>query len=409
MDSQLFRIAVAVALGLLVGLQREFAGKRIGIRSFALISSIGGVVGVFTADHGGWVLASGLIAISIMIYGHAFLVEKTTPVSGMTTELAAVAMFLVGALATSGYLQLAVVVTGGVMLLLHWKTPMHAGVERIGTTDFEAIVRFVLITLVLLPILPDAAYGPYGVLNPRQIWLMAVLIVALNLTGYVALKLASGRGGALLGGVLGGLISSTATTVSFSTKCREDRSLAPVAAVVILVASAFVYVRIFIELAVVAPDLIPLIVGPVIVLVVVFALLVGWGLKHVASAPTNNADPRNPAELKTALSFTLLYAVVLFVSAAVDDYLGEAALYPIAIVSGLTDVDAITLSVGRLYTESRVDGDTAWRVVLVASISNLVFKSGVVAVVGGSELRRLVLPGTVFLSVIGYLGAWLWP
>lgn len=409
LEPQLLGLAVAVALGLLVGLQREFVGKRIGIRSFALIGGIGGIVGVLTADHGGWVLASGLIATSIMIYAHDLLTEKKMPVSGMTTELAAVAMFLVGALATLGYLQSAVVFAGGVVLLLHWKTPMHSGVKRIGTAEFEAIVRFVLITLVLLPILPDTAYGPYGVLNPRLIWLMVILIVGLNLAGYVALKLVNGRGGAALGGVLGGLISSTATTVSFSTKCREDGSLAPVAAVVILVASAFVYVRILIELGVVAPDLVVPMLGPVAVLVAVFAVLVGWNMRHVASASTNNVDPRNPADLKTALSFTLLYAVVLFVSAAVNDYLGETALYPVAVVSGLTDVDAITLSVGRLYADSRLDGDTAWRVILVASISNLAFKSGIVAVIGGRELRRLVLPGTALLSVLGYLLAWLWP
>ena len=150
-----------------------------------------------------------------MIYGHAFLVQKSAPVTGMTTELAALAMFLVGALATSGYMEVAVVTTGAVTLLLHWKTPMHSLVVRVGEADFEAIVRFVLITLVILPILPDATYGPYAVLNPRQMWLMVVLIVAINLVGYVSLKFARGRGGALLSGTLGGLISSTATTVSF--------------------------------------------------------------------------------------------------------------------------------------------------------------------------------------------------
>jgi uncharacterized membrane protein (DUF4010 family) len=344
-----------------------------------------------------------------MIYGHAFLVHKSAPVTGMTTELAALAMFLVGALATSGYMEVAVVTAGAVTLLLHWKTPMHSLVVRVGEADFEAIVRFVLITLVILPILPDATYGPYAVLNPRQMWLMVVLIVAINLVGYVSLKFARGRGGALLSGTLGGLISSTATTVSFAKRTQRDASVAPLAAVVILVASALVYVRIFVELGVVAPGLITYLLWPTAAFLAIFALFVFWNLKRVGSAQADEAEPNNPAELKTALSFTLLYGVVLLISAAVNEHLGESVLYPVAILSGLTDVDAITLSVGRLFHDSQINGDTAWRLIVVASVSNLAFKSGVVAVLAGNELRRQVLPATVCLTVIGYLGAWLWP
>ena len=164
--------------------------------------------------------------------------------------------------------------------------------------------------------------------------------------------------------------------MSFSAKTREDGALAPVAAIIILVASAIVYARIFVELGVVAPDLVIPLLGPAVVLVLALMAVVGWNLRRVSSTPVNTVESRNPAELKTALSFTVLYGVVLLVSAAVDDYLGKAALYPVAVVSGLTDVDAITLSVGRLYADARIDSDTAWRVILVASISNLLFKAG---------------------------------
>ncbi len=344
-----------------------------------------------------------------MIYGHAFLADKLAPVTGMTTELAALAMFLVGALATSGYMEVAVVTAGAVTLLLHWKSPMHALVKRVGETDFEAIVRFVLIALVILPILPDTTYGPYAVLNPKQIWLMVVLIVAINLAGYVSLKFASGRGGALLSGALGGLISSTATTVSFAKRAQRDGSIAPLAAVVILVASALVYARIIVELGVVAPGLITYLLWPLTTFLVIFAVFIVWSLKRVGSTRADATDPKNPAELRTALSFTLLYGLVLLVSAAVNEHFGENALYPVAVLSGLTDVDAITLSVGRLFHESQVEGDTAWRVIAVASVSNLAFKSGVVAVLAGNELRRQVLPATICLTLVGYLGAWLWP
>jgi uncharacterized membrane protein (DUF4010 family) len=408
-ESPILGLAVALALGLLVGLQREYASKRIGIRSFALISIIGSMVGLFAAEHGAWLLASGLLALTIAILSHTYLVSRTSGIAGMTTELAAIAMFLVGALATSGNLIIAVVLGGAVMLLLQWKTPMHSWVDRIGAVELGAIARFVLITLVILPILPNIAYGPYSVLNPRQIWLMVVLIVSLNLAGFVALKFAIGKGGALLSGVLGGLISSTATTVSFSTKGRSEPSLVPLSAIVILVASALVYIRIIVEVGVVAGDLLPEIAGPIAAFMGIFVTVIGVHLIRYQPVRDDIEEPKNPAELKSAMSFALLYGLVLFISAAANEYFGQSMLYPVALVSGLTDVDAITLSIGRLFSESRIDSDVAWRVIFVASLSNLAFKAGIVAVLSGARLRRRLLPVMASMALLGFVGVWLWP
>lgn len=409
-DPRILGLAIAIGLGLLVGMQREWvADKPIGLRSFALISTIGGLVGLFAVQYGGWILASGLIAITIAVYTHSYLLARQGGVFGTTTELAAIAMFLVGALATSGYIGGAVVLGGVVTLLLHWKVPMHAWVVRLGEDEFQAIARFVLVSLVVLPILPDTAYGPYSVLNPWQIWLMVVLIVSINLAAYISLKVSSGRSGALLSGVLGGLISSTATTVSFSTRSRVDQLIVPISAIVILVASALVYFRIMIETAVVARGLVPGLVWPVISFLALFALVIGVYVIRLPAIAAEELEPSNPAELKTALSFAALYSLVLFISAAVSERFGEAMLYPVALVSGLTDVDAITLSIGRLFTESRIDEDIAWRVIFVASLSNLAFKAGIVAVIGGTHLRRRIFPVLAALTLIGFVGVWLWP
>jgi uncharacterized membrane protein (DUF4010 family) len=402
-------LAVAFALGLLVGLQREFASKRIGIRSFALISTIGGIVGLFAADYGGWVLACGLLAVTLALYGHAYLVARTTEITGMTTELAAIAMFLIGAMATSGQLAPAVVLGGTVTLLLHWKSPLHTSIRRVGAVESEAIGRFVLIALVVLPILPDRAFGPYGVLNPRQIWLMVVLIVGLNLAGYIALKFSRGRGGVLLSGVLGGLISSTATTVGMATRSRGDWLLVPIASIVILIASALVYVRILIETTVVAPALVPALVGPVLALGAVFGIAIGVEFMRLRTSPRAGIETSNPAEIKSALSFTLLYGGVLFVSAAVNAHFGDAMLYPVALVSGLTDVDAITLSVAHLFARGQLEGGVAWRLIFVASLSNIAFKTGVVVVLGGARLRQRFLPWAALLVGCGVAAVYLWP
>ncbi|MBW2496283.1 MAG: DUF4010 domain-containing protein, partial [Deltaproteobacteria bacterium] len=229
------------------------------------------------------------------------------------------------------------------------------------------------------------------------------------LAGYVALQLFRGRPGALMGGALGGLISSTATTVSFSTRTRREPGAAQLALIVILIASAFVYIRILIETAAVAPALLPALAGPTAVFLTLFVLVVGIRLARFEVHERSGPPPDNPAELPTALGFGALYSVVLLASAAVEAHLGERMLYGVAVVSGLTDVDAITLSTAWLHQESRISTDTAWRVIALASLANLGFKGGIVAVLGGPALRRTLLPTMVGLTLLGLLGVTLWP
>ncbi|MEZ5561253.1 MAG: MgtC/SapB family protein [Pseudomonadales bacterium] len=409
-EHRILGLAVALGLGLLVGLQREWAtDKRIGLRSFALISTIGGILGVLPPESHAWLVAAGMLSVTIAVFAHAYFVSRHTVITGMTTELAAITTFLIGFLASAGYMVSAVVLAGAVTLLLHWKGQLHALVSRIGETEFQAIAQFVLITLVVLPILPDRTYGPYAVLNPREIWLVVVLIVGLNLVGYVALKLSSERGGALASGVLGGLISSTATTVSFSGRSRDQPALAPMATIVILVASLLVYLRIVVETTAVARALVPHLLWPVAAFTALFLLAAGWRLRRFEPVAGALEQTGNPAELKTALSFGALYLLVLLISAAVNQHLGGGYLYAVAVVSGLTDVDAITLSTARLFANGSITADTAWRVIMIASLANLAFKGGIVMIAGGPALRRQLLPSLLALTSIGVAGTLLWP
>ena len=404
------QLAIALGLGLLVGLQREWVEEKpLGLRSFALITLIGALIGLYAEDAGLWIVAVGLLVVTLAIFVHTILLAREKEVAGMTTELAGIAMYMIGAMTTTGYPVAAVVLTGIVMLLLHWKTPMHALTRRIAPEEFQAIARFVLVTLVVLPILPDRTYGPYDVLNPFHIWLMVVLIVGLNVAGYLAMRFAGGRGGALLGGVLGGLISSTATTVSYATRSRSYQAMAPVATVVVLIASALVYVRILLEILAVAPTLLNQLIGPVSAYLLLFAVIVGTLLLRFEDTGSHEVKTGNPAELSTALVFAAIYSVVVFASAAVSERYGETMLYPVAVLSGLTDVDAITLSVGNLFQDARISADTAWRAVFIASVSNLLFKAGVVAVIGGAALRRRLLPVMALLVVAGVFFAAFWP
>lgn len=404
------QLAIALGLGLLVGLQREWVEEKpLGLRSFALITLIGALTGLYAAEAGLWIVAVGLLVVTLAIFVHTILLAREAEVAGMTTELAGIAMYMVGAMTTTGYTVTAVVLTGVVTLLLHWKAPLHTLTRRIAPEEFQAIARFVLVTLVVLPILPDRTFGPYDVLNPFQIWLMVVLIVGLNVAGYLAKRFTGRRGGALLGGVLGGLVSSTATTVSYATRSRVDTTAAPVAVVVILIASALVYVRILLEILAVAPALLSHLLWPVVAYLALFALLIGMLILRFEQTSEEEVKTGNPAELSTALVFAAIYSVVVFASAAVSEHYGEAMLYPVAVLSGLTDVDAITLSVGNLFKASRIAPDAAWRLIFIASVANLLFKAGVVAVVGGQVLRCRLLPLLAVLLIAGVLVTVFWP
>jgi uncharacterized membrane protein (DUF4010 family) len=291
------------------------------------------------------------------------------------------------------------------------KDRLHGLAGRIGERDFQAIARFILLSLVILPVLPDRAYGPYSVLNPFEIWLMVVLIVGLNLVGYLAFRFWGERRGALVGGVLGGLVSSTATTAGYSRRTRTDPDLLSVAAVVIAVANAVVYARILAEIALVAPGFLATAAGPFAAMLALLVALsaVLWARRTPSTRP--EADPRppdNPSELRAALFFGLLYAVVLLAVAWAKEHFGSGGLYAVALISGLTDVDAITLSTAQLVEAGRVAAGEGWRVILVASLSNFVFKAGIVAILGrGRLLGRIALVfGAALVAGVVILMVW---
>jgi uncharacterized membrane protein (DUF4010 family) len=396
------KLGIALGLGLLVGLTRERAQKPLaGIRTFPLITVLGAVCALL----GLWVVAAGLLGVAaLVVAGHMAGQREGEKPRGITTDVAALLMYGVGAYLVLGPTAVAVAVGGAVALLLHWKGAMHGFAHRIGEADVTAIMRFVLVTLVILQVLPDRTYDPYHVLNPHQIWLMVVLIVGINLGAYAAYRLLGTRGGAVVAGTLGGFISSTATTVG------QARGGGPpgIAALVIHIASTLVFGRVLIEVAVASPDRFGRIAPPIAIVGAVF-LATSLGLllrsrRHEATAP----PPTNPAELKPALFFAAAYAVVLFAAAAAEERLGDQGLYAIAVLSGLTDMDAITLSTSRLAQEGRLADETAWRVILVAMLSNLVFKGAVVGFLGsrGLLLRVLLLFGLGVAASVLVLALW---
>jgi uncharacterized membrane protein (DUF4010 family) len=404
LTTTLTKLGIALALGLLVGLQRQRADSRVaGVRTFPLITLCGAVAALAAPALGAWLVAAGALGLTAMlVVSNVAKMRADEHDSGITTEVAALLMYAVGAYLVSGYAAAAVAVGGACTLLLHYKQPLHHLIDRMGERDVTAVMQFALITFVILPVLPDRAYGPYAVLNPHKIWWMVVLIVSISLGGYIAYKLLGARAGALLGGVLGGLISSTATTVSYARRTRDDArddqgegaavASAGLAALVIVVASAVSFARVVVEVAVVAPQQFRAIGFPLGAMVVWMAVLsaVAYWLGR-DGGPGKLPDAGNPAELKPALIFGALYALVILAIAFVSDRFGDRGLYPVAVVSGLTDMDAITLSTANLAKAGRLDVNTTWRLVLIAAMSNTVFKGIAAIVLGSSALRRRII------------------
>jgi uncharacterized membrane protein (DUF4010 family) len=419
-------LAVSLGLGGLVGLQRQQAESQIaGIRTFPLITllgSISGLVALANPTIGATLIVTGLIGViaasglgnylraQFLLSGSAKDDPQEHTGTGITTEIAILVMYAVGVYVVFGEKVVAVMITGVVVLLLYAKELLHRFVKSLGENDVRGIMQFVLLACVVLPVLPDKPFGPYQVLNPRQIWLVVVLVVGISLGGYVAYRVVGERAGTVLSGILGGLISSTATTASFARRTRDGGAGQTGAAMLaIMLASVVLYGRVLVELSAVAAQSLPAMVGPLLAMGGVTALmaLVLWmSRRHEdGSIPVQ----QNPTNLKAALLFAAIFAAVVLATAAAKDRMGNDGLFVVAAISGLPDMDAITLSSGKAVTEGRMTTDDAWRAVLIALMSSMVMKILICGLLGNRKLlaRALLLFGANIGA--GTLILWLWP
>ncbi|MGE4197679.1 MAG: MgtC/SapB family protein [Phycisphaerales bacterium] len=438
-------LGISLALGLLVGLQRQRSEDRLGgIRTFGLATLLGAVAGLLastTSEHGTpalepalvWIPAAGLLALVLVLIGREWSRSRAAaaPVKGdavvvsgpdqgvgrpdngsrdvgVTTELAMLLMYLVGVLVATGPHSVAVALGAGVAALLQAKPTLHRFAARLGEKDLTAIFRFALIWLVILPILPNRTFGPYDVINPYTTWLLVVLIVGISLAGYVAYRLVGDRIGNILTGLLGGLVSSTATTVSVAERSAASPKLVHAPVLIALLAGAVMCVRVAVILAVVAGEHMATL-GPPIGIVFGISAAACFAAWLRARRTTTTIPPQeNPTELKRPIIFVVVYVAVQFATAAAKDWLGQSGLYGVAAVSGLTDMDAITLSVGRMASSGSADPGLAWRAIVIAMISNMCFKCGIVAWLGSRAMFRTMLVYTIAMAVPSAVVVWVW-
>jgi uncharacterized membrane protein (DUF4010 family) len=403
--------ATALLIGALIGVERE---KRKsddepsigGLRTFILFALVGSVAGFLSRGQSApWVLMATMLPVAGLAFAGYWLVTRAQPGSfGLTTELAAVVVCLLGAMTMLGHRELAIglgVVTAAV---LAYKQPLHGLVAKLGWDDVFAGVRLLIATFIILPLLPDRTLDPWDALNPYKLWLLVILISSLSLVGYVATRwLGSGRG-IVLTGLTGGLVSSTAVTLSFARRSRDEPEAALSLACGILVAWAVMFGRVLVMVLMVNADLLLPLLAPFTAMGLC-ALGAAWLLYRRGGKSAGSKDVllRNPFSLTSAAKFAVAFAAVLLLVKVTQFYFPGGGVYVLAALAGLTDVDAITLSMAD-YARSN-PASVAAIALVIAAISNTVVKCGMVTSLGGPALRRPVLLATAAIVVAGVGGA----
>ncbi len=376
-----------------------------GIRTFGLAALTGGLVGLLAASLGAVFAGLGLLGFAALVVLGYWL--DTHPVArepdrGMTTELALLTSFILGMSATLGQPLIAAISAVIVTTLLGLKPLLHAWLNRLSAKEINASLKFLLISVVLLPLLPNQGFGPWQAFNPYLTGWLVVLVSGLSFAGYIAIKLLGERQGIMLGSLLGGLVSSTATTLNLAQHARAKRFTPALLAAGILAASSIMFIRVAIEAGVVNPKLLTSLLPPLLIMSLTH--LAGafwlWQQSKTAALSPLNADGstlNNPFELASALKFGLLLSAILVLSIGAREWFGDTGLYILAFVSGLADVDALTLSTARMSLDS-LAADTARNTILIATFTNTGIKLLLAYIIGGLALGLRV--GAVVLTAI---------
>ena len=404
----------ALGLGVLIGLERQRTGGDsavfAGVRTFALVALFGSV-SVFASEQSGLPWLVGLTFLSVLaVVITAYQATSRSGAIGATTEISVLITFFVGCICAWGQVGIAGAVAVVAMLLLSLKGWLHNLASRIEPSDVDATLKFAIITLIVLPLVPNTNFGPEGleVINPYKTWLMVVLIAGLNFVGYILVKVLGREHGFGLTGLLGGLVSSTAVTLGFSQRSRVEPNLTPVLALSILLAWTVMYFRVVVEVGVVNFALAKnLALGMLFMGVVSLAICLLLWRKGRSKETAEVESGNNPFELGDAIKFGGLFAVVIFVASAAQVYFGDTGLYVAGALAGLTDVDAIALSMANLAQQDPTNSVAAARTIVIAVISNTMVKCGMAIWLGAPSMRRTMIPITAVLALSGVGAAYL--
>lgn len=399
-------IVVSLGIGALIGIEREqseSAGSFAGIRTFPLIALLGTLTYTFFPDVLPVVFGMFLIMV-IVGYLSKIVIEGD---HGMTTAIASVLTFMFGAMTVHSDegLTLAIVLGTLTAALLAIKDPMHDLADRIGRDELRAAIKFLIVALVILPLLPDAELGVLYGLNPRFVWLMVVFVSGLGFLGYVLTKILGPRMGIGLTGLLGGFVSSTATTMAMAEQSRREPELTRISAFATAIASIAMFPRVLILVAVVAPELVVTLLLPLGAMTVAGGAASLALLVRIHTDRTPQVDLDNPFRLRPALVFGALFAIVLLAVDLLNVLFGDAGVYGSAALAGTVDANAITLTLSKLAVDSDVLGTVAVGGITIAVVVNTVVKILIAGAFGTRQLVHIVggilgLTAAVGISVV---------
>ena len=408
--------AIAILLGALVGIEREKRkaeeqepGHIAGLRTFTLLALLGAAAGFLSKNLSSpWILAAALLIVGAFIVAGYFVTARSSDGGkGLTTETAAIVVFLLGAMVMFGERELAIALGVVTAAVLAYKQPLHGFVEKLGWDDVYAGLRLLIATFIALPLLPNRTVDPWGALNPYELWLLVILISSLSLVGYVLTRWLGPARGTALTGLTGGLVSSTAVTLSFAREARDNPQNVAALACGILLAWAVMFLRVIVLVAVVNRKLLPEILIPFLLMGLTsggYAAFLYFRDSSVdGTAPKGEVEIENPFSLTAAAKFAALFAVVLLAVKIVQEHFPPSGLYAVAALAGLTDVDAITLSMSEFAQSG--DARVAVIAIVIASLSNTIVKCGMGFLLGGEGLGKKLLAATAATLAAGLAAA----
>jgi uncharacterized membrane protein (DUF4010 family) len=416
----LLRLAVALAIGLLMGLERGWeyrslpeGGRVAGIRTFGMIALLGAILVQLGGAYRDLLLGAGLLAIAMLMGIGYWRETRNSEDVSVTTSIAALLAFGLGAMAGLGHLAVASSSAVVVTIILDFRLELHSMVAHIEKEELAATLRLLLISVVMLPILPNRGMGPWQALNPYEIWWMVVLIAGLSYVGYYANRFLGERRGVIVTGLFGGLTSSTAVTLTLAPIARDRPDERPVIAAAILTASAIMFPRLLIIAAALTPELARNVATPFAVATALIAIAAGW-LAWISRASelhqqSRELQTRNPLALMFALKFGVLLAIMMLASRAAEALLGSRALFVFAAISALVDAAPITLAVSSMLQQGQVPLASAAIAVLIAAGVNTIVKPALMTFIAGLRAAALVWLALLIALAGGAAAAWMWP
>ncbi|MGI2818496.1 MgtC/SapB family protein [Vibrio fluvialis] len=408
-QSVVWNLLVALLLGAIVGTQRGWVarnnveGSRVaGIRTFSLVGLYGGLSTILAAHYSPLLLGFALLALVVLASIAFVLKQRKSQDISITGVVSLLVTFVLGSLAVSGEPVLAAAAAVITAVVLDNKKELHEALQKLQEYELDAALRLMLISIVMLPLLPNQSYGPWQALNPYEIWWMVVLIASISFLGYFAIKIGGAKRGVLFTSVFAGFSSSTALTLQFSNLSRDQPTISPLLASGILLCCGTMFPRLLIVASLINTELTP-ILWPVIAVMMIGLYIPAWFIwrsTDVDFSEDQSANHKNPLALQSALWFGVILAIIMLLAHALSDWFGQAGTLALSAVSGITDVDAITLALGRQSTHS-LDAYTAAMGIIIAASINTLVKMGMVISIGDRGLWVRVAPAMVLSVVAG--------